>query len=154
MLGRFGSLLGLIVLCSLLAASNEQFRSFTNYLLLLQQAAPIAIIAVGQTFVILTGGIDLSVGSLTAFTSVCMALFMTGGASHAHPLSPWIAIALGILIATAVGGAQGVLITKLRMPPFIVTLGSPASRSCSVTGRRSASTEKVGIGCTAATSAR
>jgi ribose transport system permease protein len=122
--GRFGSLLGLIVLCSLLAAFNEQFRSLTNYLLLLQQAAPIAIIAVGQTFVILTGGIDLSVGSLTAFTSVCMALLMTGGASHAHPFSPWLAIAFGILIATAVGGAQGVLITKLRMPPFIVTLGS------------------------------
>lgn len=121
---RLGSLLGLVVLCGVLAAFNEQFRSFTNYLLLLQQAAPIAIIAVGQTFVILTGGIDLSVGSLAALTTVCTALLLTGGAAHAHPLAPWIALPIGILIATAIGLTQGLMVTKLKMPPFIITLGS------------------------------
>jgi ribose transport system permease protein len=121
---RLGSLLGLVLLCALLAVFNEQFRSFTNYLLLLQQAAPIAIIAVGQTFVILTGGIDLSVGSLAALTTVCMALLISGGESHAHPLAPWFALPLGVLIATAVGTLQGLLVAKLKMPPFIVTLGS------------------------------
>jgi ribose transport system permease protein len=123
-LNRLGSLLGLVVLCAALAAFNEQFRSFTNYLLLLQQAAPIAIIAVGQTFVILTGGIDLSVGSLAALTTVCMALMLSGGAAHEHPLSPWIALPAGVALATFVGFAQGLLITKLKMPPFIITLGS------------------------------
>ena len=123
-LNRLGSLLGLVVLCAALAAFNEQFRSFTNYLLLLQQAAPIAIIAVGQTFVILTGGIDLSVGSLAALTTVCMALMLSGGAAHEHPLSPWIALPAGVLLATFVGFVQGFMITKLKMPPFIITLGS------------------------------
>ena len=123
-LNRLGSLLGLVLLCAVLAAFNEQFRSFTNYMLLLQQAAPIAIIAVGQTFVILTGGIDLSVGSLAAFTTVCMALLISGGSAHAHALSPWLALPLGVLIATAIGLVQGLLVTKLKMPPFIITLGS------------------------------
>ncbi len=123
-LNRLGSLLGLVVLCGVLAAFNEQFRSVTNYLLLLQQAAPIAIIAVGQTFVILTGGIDLSVGSLAALTTVCTALLITGGSSHAHPVTPLLALPAGILFATAVGLTQGLLVTKLKMPPFIITLGS------------------------------
>ena len=123
-LNRLGSLLGLVVLCATLAAFNEQFRSFTNYLLLLQQAAPIAIIAVGQTFVILTGGIDLSVGSLAALTTVCMALMLSGGTAHEHPLSPWIALPAGVALATFVGFVQGFMITKLKMPPFIITLGS------------------------------
>jgi ribose/xylose/arabinose/galactoside ABC-type transport system permease subunit len=124
LLNRLGSLLGLVILCVALAAFNEQFRSFTNYLLLLQQTAPIAIIAVGQTFVILTGGIDLSVGSLAAFTTVCTALMLAGGASHDHPLSPWLALPAGVGIAALVGLAQGLLVTKLKMPPFIITLGS------------------------------
>jgi ribose transport system permease protein len=124
-LNRLGSLLGLVVLCAALAAFNEQFRSFTNYLLLLQQAAPIAIIAVGQTFVILTGGIDLSVGSLAALTTVCTALMLVGGAAHDHPpFAAWIALPAGVTLATAVGLVQGLLITKLKMPPFIITLGS------------------------------
>ena len=123
-LNRLGSLLGLVLLCAVLAAFNEQFRSLTNYLLLLQQAAPIAIIAVGQTFVILTGGIDLSVGSLAALTTVITALLLSGGAGHEHPIAPWIALPLGVAMATTVGTIQGVLVTKLKMPPFIITLGS------------------------------
>jgi ribose/xylose/arabinose/galactoside ABC-type transport system permease subunit len=123
-LGRLGSLLGLVLLCAALAAFNEQFRSFTNYLLLLQQTAPIAIIAVGQTFVILTGGIDLSVGSLAAFTTVCTALMLSGGSSHAHPVAAWVALPAGVAIAVSIGFVQGLLVTKLKMPPFIITLGS------------------------------
>ena len=119
-----GSLLGLVILCAALAAFNEQFRSFTNYLLLLQQAAPIAIIAVGQTFVILTGGIDLSVGSLAALTTVCTAILLSGGSAHEHPVSAWVALPAGVAIATLVGLVQGVMIAKLKMPPFIITLGS------------------------------
>jgi ribose/xylose/arabinose/galactoside ABC-type transport system permease subunit len=121
---QLGSLLGLIVVCAALAAYNEQFRSFTNYMLLLQQAAPIAIIAVGETFVILTGGIDLSVGSLAALTSVVTAMWMTTGLGAMHHLNPWLCIMMGVVFALGVGLVQGLLITKVHMPPFIITLGS------------------------------
>jgi ribose transport system permease protein len=121
---QLGSLLGLIVLCAILAGVNGQFRTYGNYTLILRQAAPIAIIAAGQTFVILTAGIDLSVGSLTALSSVVMALWMTTGFIGLHDLSSWLALALGVLFGLGIGLLQGLLITMLRMPPFIITLGS------------------------------
>jgi ribose transport system permease protein len=121
---QLGSLLGLVILCVGLAVINERFRTYDNYMLILVFAAPIAIIAAGQTFVILTGGIDLSVGSLTGLTTVVTSLWMTSGFAGVSHVTPWLALGMGVGFALAVGLLQGLLITSLKMPPFIITLGS------------------------------
>jgi ribose transport system permease protein len=64
------------------------------------------------------------VGSLAALTTVCTALMLAGGSAHDRPVAAVIALPAGIALATFVGLVQGVLITKLKMPPFIITLGS------------------------------
>jgi ribose transport system permease protein len=121
---QLGSLLGLVLLCVGLAAINGRFRTYDNYMLILVFAAPIAIIAAGQTFVILTGGIDLSVGSLTGLCTVVTSLWMTTGFAGISNVTPWLALAMGVGFGLGVGLLQGLLITSLKMPPFIITLGS------------------------------
>lgn len=79
--------------------------------------AYLGIIAVGMTFVILTGGIDLSVGSVLAFTTILIASLVEGGT---HPL---LAMLLALAIGTVFGMAQGALVHIYQMPPFLVTLG-------------------------------
>jgi fructose transport system permease protein len=84
-----------------------------------QQVAVVGIIAIGQTLVILTAGIDLSAGAVMAFGTIVMTrLAVTYG------LNPFAAIALGLAVCTAFGLLNGLLVTGLRLPPFIVTLGT------------------------------
>jgi ribose transport system permease protein len=124
MANQLGPLLALIVLCAVLAVFSPQFRSLDNYLLLLQQTAPWALIAAGQTFVMLTGGMDLSVGSLGGLASVVSALWISGGIGPWHSMPVALAIGGGIAFGLAVGLVQGLIITKLKIPPFILSLGS------------------------------
>ncbi|WP_169732815.1 galactofuranose ABC transporter, permease protein YjfF [Azospirillum halopraeferens] len=84
---------------------------------LLTDNAFLGIVAVGMTFVILSGGIDLSVGSVIAFTGVLLAVLI--GRAGVHPL---VAFALALAVATAGGAVMGAMIHHLEMPPFIVTL--------------------------------
>lgn len=84
---------------------------------LLTDNAFLGIVAVGMTFVIISGGIDLSVGSVIAFTGVFLAVVIGSGAVH-----PLIAFALALIIATAFGATMGAIIHYLEMPAFIVTL--------------------------------
>jgi simple sugar transport system permease protein len=84
---------------------------------LLTDNAFLGIIAVGMTFVIVSGGIDLSVGSVVGFTTVFLAL-----AIEHHGLSPWLAFPLILVICAAFGAAMGAVIEYFAMPPFIVTL--------------------------------
>jgi len=115
-------LLGLVLLLIvlLLSLASPFFMTWDNWRNILDQSALLVIIAVGMTFVICTGGIDLSVGSVTALSGVCMAVAMKAG------VSVEIAIFLGIAAGAFVGMSNGVLISRLNLNPFIVTLGTMA----------------------------
>ena len=98
---------------------NENFLTPNNLSLILQQTAVIGAIAAGQTLIILTAGIDLSCGAIAIFASMVMAktAFVNGWPA-------WAAFMLGIAVGTGAGAFNGWLITKVNLPPFIVTLGT------------------------------
>lgn len=97
---------------------SPEFLSPRNIGVLFKQAAPLGILAVGQTLVILTGGIDLSVASLMAAVSVFAAGLIDGQDELVVPV-----VAFCLVFSVLVGLANGLLITKLKIPPFITTLG-------------------------------
>lgn len=115
---KLGPLLGLIILIIIVTALNPSFVDPLNILNLLRQVAINALIAFGMTFVILTGGIDLSVGSILALSSALMANLMLSG------LDPILAIIVGCLLGGVMGMVNGLMITKGRMAPFIATLAT------------------------------
>jgi ribose/xylose/arabinose/galactoside ABC-type transport system permease subunit len=108
----------LIVLIGIAYAVSPVFLSPRNIGVLLKQAAPLGILAVGQTLVILTGGIDLSVASLMAAVSVFSAGLIDGQDELVVPV-----VFVCMLFSIIVGLANGLLVTKLKIPPFITTLG-------------------------------
>lgn len=114
---QFGTFLGLIFLCIILWIQTPYFLTVSNLLNILEQSSINAIIAVGMTFVIITAGIDLSVGSLLAFSGVVMASALQAG------IPVPIAILIGLLTGSICGLINGTLISFGRLPPFIVTLG-------------------------------
>ena len=114
---RFGTVAGLIGLCLLLWILTPHFLTVANALNVMEQTSINAIVAVGMTFVIISGGIDLSVGSLVAVAGVVLAAALKAGWSI--PL----AIAAGLGVGAATGLLNGVVIAFGRLPPFIMTLG-------------------------------
>ncbi|MCW6506715.1 ABC transporter permease [Lichenifustis flavocetrariae] len=113
------TLLGLLLLLWIgLSLSTTTFLTERNLSNLMRQGSMVAIIAVGQTFVIITAGIDLSVGAVVGFASVITALLMTHGFGIAG------AIALTVLMGVAVGAFHGFGIVQLGLPPFIMTLAT------------------------------
>lgn len=115
-LQSLGSLIALVGLVIVFSIISSDFRSVNNILALLKQASVNGLIAFGMTGIILTGGIDLSVGSTLALTSMLCAAMVRGGV-------PPVAAMLAVLILGAVfGGLSGTLITKGRLQPFIATL--------------------------------
>ncbi|MEO1018112.1 MAG: ABC transporter permease [Pseudomonadota bacterium] len=108
--------LGIVVFASIV---GDRFFHPFNLSLVLQQVTVIALLAVGQTMVILVAGIDLSVGAIMVLSSVVM-----GRLAVVTGLPVEIAFAAGILVGAACGFLNGILITGLRLPPFIVTLGT------------------------------
>jgi ribose transport system permease protein len=117
--GVIGPLLGLAFVTSLFTVLiGRYFLSPENIELLARQTAVVCVAALGMTMVIIAGGIDLSVGSVVALTTVAIAQLLRTGAS---PLTA----ALGaVVVATICGMVNGVLVTQLRVVPFIVTLGT------------------------------
>jgi ribose transport system permease protein len=114
----FGALLGM---CLVLALSNGDFLGHSNAINTLRQIAMLGIYAIGSGFVIITGGIDLSVGSVVGLTGVIIAKISsqaTGGGGHSLALGVTVALA----VALTIGLLQGLLITRLQLQPFIVTL--------------------------------
>lgn len=102
--------------CLAFAMGTDVFLSPGNLLNLLRQSAPMLVVAVAMTFVITTGGIDLSVGSIVALANAAAAIVLAAGV-------PWPVAALGIvLLGGAVGAAQGWFVAYQRIPSFIVTL--------------------------------
>lgn len=115
---KLGPLLGFIILVIIVSILNPSFLQPLNILNLLRQVAINALIAYGMTFVILTGGIDLSVGSILALSSALTAGMMVSG------LDPILAIIIGCLLGAVMGMVNGLLITKGKMAPFIATLAT------------------------------
>ncbi|MBM7648244.1 ribose transport system permease protein [Bacillus ectoiniformans] len=115
---KLGPLLGLFILIAIVSILNPSFLAPLNILNLLRQVAINALIAYGMTFVILTGGIDLSVGSILALSSALMAGMIVSG------IDPMLAILIGCLLGAVMGAINGLLITKGKMAPFIATLAT------------------------------
>ncbi len=117
----------LLLLCVLMAftSARDSFYSNRNVHNIMQQVALLAIFAIGETLVIITGGIDLSLGSLIAFTGMTLALSVTK-LSTALMMGPAIILAIIITLAVAfgIGSIHATLVHKVKLPPFVVTLAS------------------------------
>jgi ribose transport system permease protein len=124
---RLGTLAGLAGLVVLLWILTPHFLTVSNLLNVLEQTAINAIIAAGMTFVIISGGIDLSVGSLVAVAGVVLATLLHGGTPIA------IAMAASLAVGFLFGVLNGVAISWGRLPPFIATLGMMSiARGCAL----------------------
>lgn len=121
-----GPFLALIALFILGALVNEAFLSAGNLSNILARSSFIGIVAIGATFVITAGGIDLSVGSMAAFISGCMILIMNSlmDSIESIPMLIVLAIVASVLIGAAAGFINGLLTTKAKIEAFIVTLGT------------------------------
>ena len=118
-LNRSGLAIALVAVFIIFAiVAPDSFSSMRNVETILRQTVIVAIAAIGMTFVVISGGIDLSVGSMVALSSVVLAWMIQQGNS-----SPLIAVAAAVLVCTLFGLVNGVIITRLRVVPFIVTLG-------------------------------
>jgi len=115
---QFGTLIGLAVLCAILWILTPYFLTVSNLLNIAEQTSINAIVAVGMTFVILSGGIDLSVGSIVAFSGVVLGAALQSG----QPLL--LALVLAAAVGLACGLGNGALVSWGGLPPFIVTLGT------------------------------
>lgn len=109
---------GLIAMVIVFAIMNPVFFSSRNLNNLLRQTAPILLIGIGQSYVLITGNIDLSIGSVIGMSAMVSATMMTRG------VNPWVAMIITIVIALLVGVFNGLLVVKGKLPPFIATLGS------------------------------
>lgn len=118
MLSKLGPLLALIVLIIFVSILSPSFLSLTNLMNLMRQVSTNALIAFGMTFVIITGGIDLSVGSTLALSSALMAGMIVNG------IDPLIAMTVSLIAGFVLGAVNGLLITKGKLVPFIATLAT------------------------------
>ncbi len=114
-----GPLIALIAACAFFISQSDRFLSFQNLSLILQQTMVVAVIAIGQTLIVLTAGIDLSCGMVMAFGSIVMTKFAVN-----LGVPPILAILCGIGASALFGLLNGVLVTRVKLPSFIVTLGT------------------------------
>ncbi|MEU3887982.1 ABC transporter permease [Streptomyces sp. NPDC029041] len=113
-----GPLIALLLACVFFSVSTDQFLTGGNFSLIVQQVMVVGTLAIGQTLIILTAGIDLSCGAVMAFGSIVIAKMAAEGS-----LPPLAAIALGLVVCGGFGMLNGALVQKIPLPPFIVTLG-------------------------------
>ena len=118
-IGTLGPFIALLILCIAFSTQSDRFASSENLSLVLQQVMVVGVIAIGQTLIILTAGIDLSCGMVMALGSIVMTKFAVDLGMPA-PL----AILCGIGVTALFGLVNGLLVTKVKLPPFIVTLGT------------------------------
>ncbi|MBE3037162.1 MAG: ABC transporter permease [Candidatus Atribacteria bacterium] len=125
---KYASFIALLVLILISSFLSPYFLKFQNLMNILRQVSYTGIIALGMTFVIIGGGIDLSVGSMTAFIGAIVVLLMNslGPVIGNEVIVIIIGIATGIMVGTLLGAFNGFMITKGKIAPFIVTLGSMA----------------------------
>ena len=118
-LAAFGPFIALLLACAFFASQSDRFLSGQNFSLILQQVMVVGVIAIGQTLIILTAGIDLSCGMIMALGSIVMTKLAVD-----LGLNPYVVIACGLLVCIIFGYINGALITFVKLPPFIVTLGT------------------------------
>jgi len=114
-----GPFVALAVACVFFATRSDRFLTGENLSLILQQVMVVGVIAIGQTLIILTAGVDLACGAIMALAGIVMTKLV---AEHGLPVP--VAIAAGISVATLFGVVNGLLVSAIRLPPFIVTLGT------------------------------
>ena len=114
-----GPLVALVLACTFFGMRSDRFFTGDNLSIVLQQVMVVGVIAVGQTLIILTAGVDLSCGMVMALGGIVMT---TLAVEHGVPVP--VAIGCGIGATTAFGLINGLLVTRLKLPPFIVTLGT------------------------------
>jgi fructose transport system permease protein len=118
-IGQLGPFIALAIACAFFAVTTERFFSAQNLSLILAQVMVVGVIAIGQTLIILTAGIDLSCGMIMALGSIVMTKFAADFGL------PWpIAVLCGIGVTALFGLFNGLLVTRIKLPPFIVTLGT------------------------------
>ena len=115
---KYKSALILLLLCVVVSILTPKFLNWNNIMNIARQTTINGIIAIGMACVILTGGIDLSVGSVLAFATMVAGLLVNAGCPG------WIAGIIGVLLGGAIGTVNGTLISTMNLPPFIVTLAS------------------------------
>ena len=118
-LASLGPLLALIAACAFFASRTDRFLTGDNLSLVLQQVMVVGVIAIGQTLIILTAGVDLSCGMVMALGGIVMTKLAVE-----HGVSVPLAITAGVGVTTLFGVVNGVLVSSVRLPPFIVTLGT------------------------------
>jgi len=114
-----GPVVALVLACIFFATQSDRFLSLQNFSLIVQQVMVVGVIAIGQTLVILTAGIDLSCGMVMALSGIVMTKFAVN-----YGLDPYLSMLCGVLVGMAFGLLNGLLVTKVRLPSFIVTLGT------------------------------
>jgi ribose/xylose/arabinose/galactoside ABC-type transport system permease subunit len=114
---RFAAFIVLLIVCAIFSIASPGFLGMGNIFDVMRQIALTGVVAIGETFVILTGGIDLSVGSLIALTGVIAASF------EARGTNVWLTIVLVPFLGSLIGLGMGSIVTRCRVPAFVVTLG-------------------------------
>ncbi|WP_301107763.1 ribose ABC transporter permease [Sporosarcina sp.] len=117
-LQKLGPVIGLLLIVVIISIMSPSFLTLNNLFNVLRQVSINALIAFGMTFVILTGGIDLSVGSILALTGAVTAGMMSSG------MDPLLAMLLGVLLGVVLGAINGLIIAKGKVAPFIATLAT------------------------------
>ncbi len=115
---EIGSLSGLIIIILVFTFLSEHFLTLANFVGIFTMTAELGIIAIGVTFLMISGEFDLSVGSVFAVAPMTGAILMNNG------MPPFFGFLAGLLVAAAIGGLNGFVLIKTKIPSFIVTLGS------------------------------
>jgi fructose transport system permease protein len=118
-LSQLGPFIALAIACVVFGLTTDNFFSGANFALILQQVMVVGVIAIGQTLIILTAGIDLSCGMVMALGSIVMTKFAT---ELGLPVP--VAVFCGLAVTMLFGLVNGLLVTRIKLPPFIVTLGT------------------------------
>ncbi|HEX3140382.1 MAG TPA: ABC transporter permease, partial [Rhizobacter sp.] len=118
-IGTLGPFIALLIASGFFATQSDRFLTSENFALILQQVMVVGVIAIGQTLIILTAGIDLSCGMVMALGSIVMTKFAAD-----LGLPAWLAILCGMAVTASFGLVNGLLVTRIKLPPFIVTLGT------------------------------
>ena len=118
-LRQYGILIVFIIICLIISFISPQFLTVSNWTIIITQVSINALLAFGVTFVIITGGIDLSLGSIVAVAGVSAAML-----AHPEPYPVFIPVLAGLLAGLLMGVFNGFIITKSKIAPFIVTLGT------------------------------
>ena len=118
-IGTLGPFIALLIACVFFASQTDRFLTGENLSLILQQVMVVGVIAIGQTLIVLTAGIDLSCGMVMALGGIVMAKLAV---EMGVPVP--LAILAGIAVTALFGLVNGLLVTRIKLPPFIVTLGT------------------------------